>query len=169
MERELIEAFTGRQTVAMPGCYGGAYQVNTYDFRWCHENEVRALEKYTADLERKLKIAKSLLSKFIDPKMVGNFAYVEQETKDFLSAIKEEREIKKISKYPKIGHEYHKGMPKGVCCICGENKSDMSVSVQINCLRGDDDVYNVHKKCLRDGGYKKILQKYVEHQTGGKQ
>lgn len=45
----------------------------------------RYLEKDYSDLERKLEIAEELLLKFIDPKMVGNYAYIEQETKDFLS------------------------------------------------------------------------------------
>ena len=50
--------------------------------------------------------------------------------------------------YPRIGSIQKLYKPKGLCRICGQNKSDHKVDVEINIFRGDDEVYKVHRKCL---------------------
>lgn len=45
-----------------------------------------------------------------------------------------------------------KQKPKGLCKICGENKSDSRIDVQVNNFRGDDDVFNIHNKCFKEIG-----------------
>ena len=64
------------------------------------------------------------------------------------------------NKYPKIGECSVKSKYKGKCYICDGIKSEMRVDIQVNCFRGDDVVISVHKECLKNGGYNKIIQKY---------
>ena len=53
-----------------------------------------------------------------------------------------------MGKYPYIYSVTQKSKNKGLCKICGENKSDTRIDVANNYFRGDDSVYNVHKACL---------------------
>ncbi len=52
-----------------------------------------------------------------------------------------------------------KSKPKGLCKICGQNKSDSQAEVQTNWFRGDDLVYNVHKDCFNEIGRDGFLNK----------
>lgn len=51
-------------------------------------------------------------------------------------------------KYPRIGAV--RNNPKaGLCIVCGLNKADKLIDVQVNTMRGDDDVYGMHKECYK--------------------
>lgn len=63
--------------------------------------------------------------------------------------------------YPKIGQIVSKHK-QGLCKICGGNKSDSYVNVQVNWFRGDDEVFNIHKKCVDKIGYKNLLQELIK-------
>lgn len=65
------------------------------------------------------------------------------------------------NEYPKLGQIVSKHK-QGICKICGENKSDQHVYVQINWFRGDDEVFNVHKKCGVKIGVKNLLQELIK-------
>lgn len=52
-------------------------------------------------------------------------------------------------KYPAIGQITTKSRNKGLCVLCGEPKSDSEIHVECNTFRGDDDVYNAHKICIK--------------------
>lgn len=51
------------------------------------------------------------------------------------------------NKYPRIG-KYHSTEQGGLCVLCGENKAHYRVIVEVSHMRGDDQVYKVHKTCV---------------------
>jgi hypothetical protein len=59
-------------------------------------------------------------------------------------------------------HIKRKSYPKGLCKICGKNKSDSRIDVQVTSFRGDDEVYNVHKSCLHDVGWAGFRDIYLK-------
>lgn len=67
-----------------------------------------------------------------------------------------------MSEYPRIGETIDLYKKRGICRLCGENKSDMRIDIQINNFRGDDEVFTVHKKCFKNGGNDRILNNIKE-------
>jgi len=53
-----------------------------------------------------------------------------------------------MSKYPRIG-TIHEVYPKGICIFCGDPKSNRRIDVQVNWMRGDDEVFKAHAKCIK--------------------
>jgi hypothetical protein len=62
-----------------------------------------------------------------------------------------------MSKYPRFGQTY-RVKPRGLCTICGGNKSDARVDVEVNQFRGDDVVYKVHQRCINGKNNRELLK-----------
>lgn len=66
-----------------------------------------------------------------------------------------------MKEYPRIGSRSKK-KPKGMCVICKEGKADARVDVEINMFRGDDDVYKVHSRCIKNVRGDKLLENLLK-------
>lgn len=62
-------------------------------------------------------------------------------------------------KYPRIGRISWIDYPKGRCLFCNGNEADTRIDVEFNCMRGDDDVYKVHRSCIENLTNDQILAK----------
>lgn len=52
-------------------------------------------------------------------------------------------------KLPKLGGIRRNPKGGGMCIVCGQNKAESWVDVQVTWFRGDDDVYHIHKDCYK--------------------
>ena len=50
--------------------------------------------------------------------------------------------------YPRIGKQTKLPNATRLCKICGQNLSDIQLSVQVNASREDDEPHNVHSRCI---------------------
>jgi len=57
--------------------------------------------------------------------------------------------------YPKIGYEENVA-PKYICVICKKHGANIRVTVQETWMRGDDEVYYIHKSCRRGKPYEDV-------------
>lgn len=53
-----------------------------------------------------------------------------------------------MKRYPVIGEISEMNYPKGKCKICQQLKSDIRIDVETDCMRGNDEVFTVHRKCI---------------------
>jgi len=63
--------------------------------------------------------------------------------------------------YPRIGSIDRKTYPRGLCKICGCNKSDSEITIEYTYMRGDDDVFSVHKKCIKALKPNQFIKNYI--------
>jgi len=53
-----------------------------------------------------------------------------------------------MPKYPNVSNEYPKNKG-GKCLVCKQEGADTKVVVQYSMFRGDDEVYIVHRNCIK--------------------
>lgn len=66
----------------------------------------------------------------------------------------------KQSRYPRVGEIVRSR--RGRCRLCNQPKSDTAIVVQVNWLRGDDEVFAVHAACIEGKKSHELLQILIE-------
>jgi hypothetical protein len=46
----------------------------------------------------------------------------------------------------------------GTCALCGLQKADTRIRVEVNVFSGDDEIYIVHERCIKEKSPEEVLQ-----------
>lgn len=60
--------------------------------------------------------------------------------------------------YPRIGEGYKIPKPRGMCVLCHQSGADYRITIQNDIFRGNDTVYKVHFKCLKNVERKVLIE-----------